>query len=108
VTCLTDSTSSPGPLGADCEMGRLRWRCRRGMRELDEVLTRFLQEGLPAAGRAERAAFEELLTLSDPQLIMSIGPGRWRYSGWCRLRIMLNFHKDSQSILLAVPRPSSR
>jgi succinate dehydrogenase flavin-adding protein (antitoxin of CptAB toxin-antitoxin module) len=38
------------------------------MRELDEVLGRFLHEGLPAAGEAERAAFAELLALSDPQL----------------------------------------
>lgn len=48
---------------------RLRWRCRRGMRELDVVLQRYLERDYPAAGAAERQAFEALLELQDPQLL---------------------------------------
>ena len=49
-------------------MGRLRWRCRRGMRELDELLTRYLDEQYPDAGLAERAAFVQLLDSPDTDL----------------------------------------
>jgi antitoxin CptB len=49
-------------------MGRLRWRCRRGMRELDELLTRYLDEQYPGAGPAERAAFLQLLDSPDADL----------------------------------------
>jgi antitoxin CptB len=50
------------------EAGRLAWRCRRGMKELDLVLLRYLQERWPAATRTERASFERMLDLPDPLL----------------------------------------
>jgi antitoxin CptB len=50
------------------QMGRLRWRCRRGMRELDELLTRYLDEQYPGAGPAEQAAFMQLLDSPDADL----------------------------------------
>jgi antitoxin CptB len=50
------------------EEGRLAWRCRRGMKELDLVLGRYLRERWPAATAAERATFERLLDLPDPLL----------------------------------------
>ena len=48
--------------------GRLLWRCRRGMKELDVILERFAREGLAGASPAERGAFERLLNLPDPLL----------------------------------------
>lgn len=48
--------------------GRLTWRCRRGMKELDLVLRRYLQERWPQADADERAAFERILELPDPEL----------------------------------------
>jgi antitoxin CptB len=48
--------------------GRLRWRCRRGMKELDVLFERALHELLPQASPTERRTFEELLTLPDPLL----------------------------------------
>lgn len=48
---------------------RLRWQCRRGMRELDQLLLRYLETDFPAASDTEKAAFRELLTLSDPELV---------------------------------------
>jgi antitoxin CptB len=50
------------------ELGKLRWRCRRGMRELDVVLTRYLDRDWPRADEAERAAFRELLERQDPEV----------------------------------------
>lgn len=47
---------------------RLRWRCRRGMRELDTLLTAFLEHGYPSLDEADRARFEALLELPDPQI----------------------------------------
>ncbi len=50
-------------------MPQLRWQCRRGMRELDELLLRYLDGNYDQAGEQEKHAFEALLALSDPELI---------------------------------------
>jgi antitoxin CptB len=47
---------------------RLRWRCRRGMRELDVLLERFVAAGGAALAGTRLAAFERLLELPDPEL----------------------------------------
>jgi len=54
--------------GADAERKRLRWRCRRGMRELDVLLERYLAEVWPGAGETQRRAFAALLDWPDPEL----------------------------------------
>ncbi|MEM9208866.1 MAG: succinate dehydrogenase assembly factor 2 [Pseudomonadota bacterium] len=48
---------------------RLRWQCRRGMRELDVLLTSFLTESYAGSTPEEKRGFEQLLTLSDPELV---------------------------------------
>ena len=48
--------------------GRLLWRCRRGMKELDLLLERFARAHLGRATPGERARFEALLSLPDPVL----------------------------------------
>jgi antitoxin CptB len=55
-------------MDVDRELSRLRWRCRRGMRELDELLLRYVERRLPQAGPGERDAFACLLDLPDPEL----------------------------------------
>ena len=50
-------------------VSRLRWQCRRGMKELDQLLTGYLDDGYAAAGDADKAAFHALLDLSDPELV---------------------------------------
>jgi antitoxin CptB len=52
----------------DLQARRLRWRCRRGMKELDVLLERFACTRLASAPLAERLALEELLALPDPVL----------------------------------------
>jgi antitoxin CptB len=48
------------------DAGRLRWRCRRGMKELDILLTRYLDERYGAAPAGEQEAFRHLLESQDP------------------------------------------
>lgn len=48
--------------------GRLRWRCRRGTRELDALLGWWLEQRFASAGAERQADFVELLELPDPDL----------------------------------------
>ena len=48
------------------DAGRLRWRCRRGMKELDILLARYMDERFGAAPPQEQEAFRGLLEISDP------------------------------------------
>jgi antitoxin CptB len=50
------------------QLERVRWRCRRGLLELDLVLQRFVDEYYAGLGEAERRQFETLLDLSDNEL----------------------------------------
>ncbi|HAI58776.1 MAG TPA: hypothetical protein DCM32_02740 [Xanthomonadaceae bacterium] len=54
------------------ELKRLRWRCRRGMRELDQLMERFLDRAFAAASDEDRALFLKVLDTEDDIL--------WR---WC-------------------------
>ncbi len=63
----SESVSSP-PAIRRPPFTKLRWRCRRGMRELDVVLERYLEQRYAYAPIAEQQAFEALLDLPDPQL----------------------------------------
>ena len=53
----------------DADGRRLLWRCRRGMKELDVLLQRYVRLRLGAAGSGERRALERLLQLPDPVLL---------------------------------------
>lgn len=59
----------------DEQIGKLRWRCRRGMKELDLLTLGYLDRHYPQASAQEQAAFAELLELQDP-LLMSYMVGR--------------------------------
>ena len=50
------------------EESRLKWQCRRGMRELDELLLRYLEECYPGDSDADKDAFWAVLELADPEL----------------------------------------
>ncbi len=56
------------------EINRLRWRCRRGVKELDDVLLRYLVECYPGASEAEKREFEGLLALDNAELAVR---GQW-------------------------------
>lgn len=61
-------------LGTPCreersELAMLRWRCRRGMLELEMMLTTFLDANYAALDQHDRAAFKRLLDYPDPSLL---------------------------------------
>ena len=50
------------------EGSKLRWLCRRGMKELDVVLTRYLESSYPSADKQQQKAFRQLLEMQDPTI----------------------------------------
>ena len=50
------------------DINRLRWRCRRGTRELDQLLGAWLTERSADSDITLRAAFANMLELPDPDL----------------------------------------
>jgi len=78
----------------DLEIRRLEWRCRRGMKELDILLVRYVRERLPAASTDERAAFAEFLELPDPDiaryLLAGDLPDDPRHAALCRALLRAN------------------
>lgn len=51
------------------ELSRIKWQCRRGTKELDLLLNRYLETGYVVADRRERALFLELLEMEDDVLM---------------------------------------
>jgi len=68
---------------------RLKWRCRRGLLELDLILQGFLERGFERLDAGEKALFGELLDSPDPDLLdWALGrsePADPRYRGVVRL-----------------------
>jgi antitoxin CptB len=50
------------------ELDRTRWRCRRGMLELDIVLQEFVDKHYMRLNKSELQQFDTLLNLSDNDL----------------------------------------
>ena len=50
------------------ELRRLRWKCRRGMRELDQLLSRYLERDWLQSSEAQRGVFLQLLDIEDDKL----------------------------------------
>jgi antitoxin CptB len=82
----TDAVTACG--NPDDPIGRLEWRCRRGMKELDFLLLRYLRQRHVVAGGDERAAFAEFLELPDPDiagyLFAGDVPSDPRHAALCR------------------------
>ena len=53
---------------ASTSTAQLRWRCRRGTREMDLLLLRFLERDYPDLGAREQSLFGALLDEPDPDL----------------------------------------
>ena len=50
------------------DLSKLKWRCRRGTKELDTLTTRYLENFYKDADPGEQSAFAELLAMQDPEL----------------------------------------
>lgn len=55
-------------VGDETELRRLRWRSRRGMRELDKLFERWLDQRWAVASEPERGVFRQLLDCEDDKL----------------------------------------
>ena len=51
------------------DLDRIRWRCRRGLLELDLVLEAFLKRGYHRLDAGQRRLFNELLEQPDNDLL---------------------------------------
>ena len=48
---------------------QIRWRCRRGVRELDVLLTDFLDVQYANLSQTDKQSFERLLEIQDPKIM---------------------------------------
>ncbi len=51
------------------ELNRVTWQCRRGMRELDELLNRFVDTHYHQLDAAQRQSLDNLLEYPDDTLL---------------------------------------
>jgi antitoxin CptB len=51
------------------ELDKIRWRCRRGLLELDLILEKFNQQYLGSLDAEQLECFEELLAFYDNDLL---------------------------------------
>lgn len=65
---VADLSEQAGVDALENERKRLRWRCRRGMRELDQLMLRYLDGPWATDSDAERAVFLQLLDCEDDKL----------------------------------------
>jgi len=70
------------------DVRKLEWRCRRGMKELDLLLVRYVKTRFAAASNDERRAFVEFLEWPDPDvaryLIAGDVPEEPQFAALCR------------------------
>ncbi len=60
------------------ELAKLKWQCRRGMKELDLLLENYLATDYLLADTAEKARFVKLLALEDDELLVVLTKSDWR------------------------------
>lgn len=67
-SATSHSENSNGSLDTAKDLKRLRWKCRRGMLELDLILKAFLERSFNTLKKNEINAFELILELEDDEL----------------------------------------
>lgn len=60
------------------KVAQLKWRCRRGMKELDQLMLRYLDLYYLEAPEKEQAAFERLLHDYEEPVLLSLLNGQDR------------------------------
>ena len=50
------------------DIPRLRWLCRRGMKELDLLLNKYIEHRYTDAPVVDQQAFKTILNMQDPEL----------------------------------------
>ncbi len=52
----------------DSNLKKIRWRCRRGTKELDVILERFVSTNFETLGYQDKQQLDRLLDVQDPTL----------------------------------------
>ena len=68
---MTSKNSDTNSEKNQIELSQLRWHCRRGVKELDVVLTNYLENHYQDSTDDLQEAFKTLLNLEDP-ILMSL------------------------------------
>ena len=77
------------------ELSKIRWRCRRGTKELDHLLLSYFENHYQDANESERASFEEMLSLQDNVLIeMFTDPQHIEDKKWQQIIIQIIGNKQ--------------
>ena len=77
------------------ELSKIRWRCRRGTKELDHLLLSYFENHYQDANESERASFEEMLSLQDNALIeMFADPQHIEDKKWQQIIIQIIGNKQ--------------
>ena len=77
------------------ELSKIRWRCRRGTKELDHLLLSYFENHYQDANESERASFEEMLSLQDNVLIeMCADPQHIEDKKWQQIIIQIIGNKQ--------------
>ena len=77
------------------ELSKIRWRCRRGTKELDHLLLSYFENHYQDANESERASFEEMLSLQDNVLIeMFADPQHIEDKKWQQIIIQIIGNKQ--------------
>ena len=50
------------------EINRIKWKCRRGMREIDLLLREFSRNSMKNLGKNDLSIFDEILNYDDQKL----------------------------------------
>ena len=51
------------------ELSRLRWRCRRGIKEMDLILQGFLGQNYPTLSAQQKSLFDQILDETDLDIL---------------------------------------
>lgn len=51
------------------KQSRLEWRCRRGIKEMDIICQRFLEQAYPGLPEEQQALFDQILDESDLDIL---------------------------------------
>ncbi len=77
------------------ELSKIRWRCRRGTKELDHLLLSYFENHYQDDNESERASFEEMLSLQDNVLIeMFADPQHIEDKKWQQIIIQIIGNKE--------------
>jgi antitoxin CptB len=56
-------------MGDSIKLSKIRWRCRRGTKELDYLLLSYFDQYYLESSESKKSCFEQILLLQDPVLI---------------------------------------